>query len=340
MQESEVVQGNLPDNTEEKRCWRYTPQLILLIALLLVGGLWTWWIYRGDWVLRVNGQPLSNAQLTEQTLKTADYLSKNYQVDLNGSGGTKMLAQVKQEVLQQMIDRALLLQAASNAGVLVKDSDIETQIKADKLQCGGEQQYLQILKAQGMTDQIYRAQVKQMMAIQKLESKLTDSIKVSEAELKKDYQAKKSQLTNPARAKVAHILVKTEADAEKVLAELNGGADFQAMALKYSIDPSKTQNKGLIGDIVQNDQQIPINFIQAAFTTPVGTYTKTAVKTTMGYHIIFVYDRKPVSQSQFDEVRSSLEQQLVASKKNDTMTKYLKGLRQNAAYIYRGKKPF
>ena len=105
----------------------------------------------------------------------------------------------------------------------------------------------------------------------------------SEDQLKARYQ--KFLEEKPAREEVhaRHILVKTEAEAKSIIAQLDKGADFATIAKKDSTDPGAASG----GDLgyFGRDDMVPA-FTAAAFALPVGKYTETPVKTEFGWHVI------------------------------------------------------
>jgi parvulin-like peptidyl-prolyl isomerase len=102
---------------------------------------------------------------------------------------------------------------------------------------------------------------------------------------------------------VRHILVATEAEAQTVKKDLDGGADFAAEAKKYSTD---TSNKDKGGDLgwFGNGVMVP-EFEQAAFTLKVGEVSQ-PVKTSFGYHIIQVLEsdpNRPFDANRIEQIR-------------------------------------
>ncbi|RXJ74609.1 peptidylprolyl isomerase [Veronia nyctiphanis] len=89
------------------------------------------------------------------------------------------------------------------------------------------------------------------------------------------------------RAAALHILVKTEKQAQDILAQLKKGGNFQQLAKKHSTCPSKRKG-GDLGEFKQGDM-VPA-FDKAVFKgellTPLGP-----VKTKFGFHIIKVLYR-------------------------------------------------
>ena len=103
------------------------------------------------------------------------------------------------------------------------------------------------------------------------------------------------------------ILVKTEDEAKSVIAELDKGADFAALAKKYSTDPGG----GSGGDLgyFKHDDMIK-EFADAAFALSPGQYSKTPVKTKFGWHVIKVEDRRAGKPPSFEEAREQLKRDL------------------------------
>ena len=106
----------------------------------------------------------------------------------------------------------------------------------------------------------------------------------------------------------SHILVKTEAEAKEIIAQLKAGADFTALAKEKSIDPSAKQNGGDLDWFVK-DEMVP-EFSEAAFKLQKGQFTETPVKTQFGYHVILVIDRGPAPAPEFDKVRDDMTRKL------------------------------
>jgi peptidyl-prolyl cis-trans isomerase C len=86
-----------------------------------------------------------------------------------------------------------------------------------------------------------------------------------------------------------HILVPDEATADEVLAQLEAGADFAALAEQYSTDPASLEIGGELGWTARGDL-VP-EFEQAAFNAELNTPIK--VQSQFGWHVIEVLDREP-----------------------------------------------
>ncbi len=140
------------------------------------------------------------------------------------------------------------------------------------------------------------------------------SAKVSENELRKQYQEDIDSYRLPERVKVRHILIKTQgkskedaaklkAKAEDILKQLQHGADFAELAKKNSEDPGSGAKGGELGWIVRG-QTVP-NFEKTAFSLKPGQLSG-LVETEYGYHIIQVEDKQQAHVQTFDEVKPQL----------------------------------
>ncbi|MDD3136587.1 MAG: peptidyl-prolyl cis-trans isomerase [Methanoregula sp.] len=90
------------------------------------------------------------------------------------------------------------------------------------------------------------------------------------------------------QARASHILVKTEADAQRMIKRINDGEDFAAVAQRFSSCPSgkKGGDLGWFG----KGQMVP-EFEQVAFENEPGKVVG-PVKTQFGYHVIKVTGKK------------------------------------------------
>lgn len=147
--------------------------------------------------------------------------------------------------------------------------------------------------------------------------------KVTDAVVK-DYFTKNKYKYSGDQVRAFHILVSTEAEAEKIFKEVSApGADFQKIAEQSSKDPSVKVNRGDLG-FFGRDQLDPA-FTDAAFTTKVGQISE-PVKSSFGYHIIKVIERKPGKTPDFSEV----EQKVRSDVQRDLLENYVKTLKRKA----------
>ncbi len=123
------------------------------------------------------------------------------------------------------------------------------------------------------------------------------------------------QYQTPEQIRASHILLKTEGkdeaavrkQAEAILAQVKGGADFAALAKKVSEDEGSKANGGDL-DYFGRGRMVP-EFETAAFAMAPGQ-TSDLVKSQFGFHIIRVVDKKSAVTRTLDEVRAQIQDQL------------------------------
>ncbi len=126
--------------------------------------------------------------------------------------------------------------------------------------------------------------------------------------------------TTPEEVRASHILLKTEgkddaqvrARAEDILKQVKAGADFAALAKKYSEDDSNAGQGGDL-DYFSRGRMVP-EFENAAFALEPGQ-TSDLVKTQFGYHIIKVTDKKAAIKRDLSD--SALYQEIETQVRHD-----------------------
>jgi peptidyl-prolyl cis-trans isomerase D len=144
---------------------------------------------------------------------------------------------------------------------------------------------------------------------------MRSKIVVPSADIERAYNSNIEQYSTPEQVRASHVLLKTEgkddatvkAAAEDVLKQAKAGADFAALAKKYSEDEGSAKNGGDL-DYFGKGKMVP-EFDQVAFTLEPGQISD-LVKTQYGYHVIKVVDKKPATTRPLAEVRQQLNDQL------------------------------
>lgn len=140
---------------------------------------------------------------------------------------------------------------------------------------------------------------------------------ISDAEIQAEYDRAKAA-AGGTEYHARHILVKTEDEARKVLAELNKKAKFADLAKKYSQDPGSAKNGG---DLNWADPTAFVKeFSDAMVALKKGETTKTPVKTQFGYHVIRLDDTRKPQMPPLDTVRGEIVKQLQQLRIRDAIT--------------------
>src|SRR5919197_410014 len=150
-----------------------------------------------------------------------------------------------------------------------------------------------------------------------------------------DHKAQYQQPALPESRDVRHILVKSHALALTVYKKLKGGADFEKLALKYSVDPSKTSGGRLTvckeRTVTCQLKTVP-PFEKTAFSLKTNEISK-PVHTRFGWHVIQalgpVNPAKKKSKIPFDQVKAAIKQTLEQQKKQDAFNKWWKDTKKD-----------
>jgi len=145
----------------------------------------------------------------------------------------------------------------------------------------------------------------------------------TEAAVEAEYQSYVIENPPATEIKARHILLESEEDAEAVIAELDGGADFATLAKERSTGPSGP-NGGDLGFF--GEGQMVESFSNAAFALEPGTYTKEPVETQFGWHVILVEETRETVPPSLEEVRDELNQRIARRKVEGVLA----GLRETA----------
>jgi len=302
--------------------------VIMVFAVLLAGCKST----KSDVVVgEVNGDKITQAELDQEyrLLKMTYEQNYMYKLDANGQAqkekgsldpvkDKQIIDELKKQAFEAMVMQKLLLQQGEKEGIEISDKDLDAELN----------KYQQSLKENKMDTGLYRNELKSQMIQTALYQKVTRGIEPTEAELKKYYQDHLGDFTTGGGIQISHILVKTEKEAQDILAQLNNGADFAALAKKYSTCPSKDKGGDL--GIVNEETNFVKEFKDAALQLKPGEMTKAPVKTQFGYHIIKAGQRQASQARTYEQARNEIIIKQQKLKQNQVFQDYLNQLKKKA----------
>ncbi len=161
----------------------------------------------------------------------------------------------------------------------------------------------------------------------------------TQAQIQQYYNDHKSDYMVPEQADSRHILIAVPENADpkqvaaandkaqSILKQLEGGANFAALAKKYSDDPGSKDKGGELG-FVRRGTMVP-SFDNAIFTQPIGK--STVVRSQYGFHIIQVEARQSAHQQPLNEVLPEIQATLIRSQTAAAETSYAQQLTAEAA---------
>lgn len=149
-------------------------------------------------------------------------------------------------------------------------------------------------------------------------------MKITDDDLKPEYDQFVKGFPQTTEYKAAHILVKTEDEAKAIIKQLDAGADFAKLAESQSIDPGSAKQGGELGWF-SPDQMVP-EFSAAVEKLKKGDITQTPVKSQFGWHVIKLEDSRISPPPTFAQLKPQLEAQY----RRAAIDKLVKSLRAKA----------
>ncbi|MGV2488216.1 UNVERIFIED_CONTAM: peptidylprolyl isomerase PrsA, partial [Bacillus mycoides] len=208
--------------------------------------------------------------------------------------------------LRQTYGKSTLSQMMLNKALLdkykVSDEEAKKQVEAAKEQMGDK--FKVALEQVGLKNE---DELKERM---KPEIALEKAIRatVTDKDVKDNHKPE---------MKVSHILVKDEKTAKEVKEKINNGEDFTALAKQYSEDTGSKEQGGEIAGFAPG--QTVKEFEEAAYKLDAGQVSE-PIKTSYGYHIIKVTDKKELKP--FDEVKDTIRKDLEQQRLQDATGKW------------------
>ena len=160
---------------------------------------------------------------------------------------------------------------------------------------------------------------------QLLEKEIETKASVTEKDAKEYYDKHKAELASVSQIRASHILVKTEAEANKIIDKLKKGEDFAALARKYSIDKGTAKNGGDLGYFTAG--QLAPEVEQAAVKLKPGEIGG-PVKTKFGYDVIKVVDKKMGKPVEFEKIKNVIMQRISSEKQKGVFDSYIAKLKE------------
>lgn len=294
----------------------------------------------------VNGEDITMAEYN----KRVESVKKSFEeqgLDFKSDEGKEMEKNIREKVLEGLIEETLILQQAKEKNALPSEQEIDEQLQQIKDSHKSEKEYQETLKNYKTTEGELRQVIKINLASNNLYQKVTENVKEINIEQAREYyQQNQDMFSEPQKLEVRHILFfanegdnpdipvkRSDAEAKElaqgVIASLNNGADFASLAKEKSEDTGSKGNGGIYTFAPEQGLTDP-EFTKAAQALAVGEYTKEPVKSQFGYHIIKLEKIAPAQQHAFEEVQQTIITNLNQKAKNEHFEKYLKEVKEKA----------
>ncbi len=270
----------------------------------------------------VNGEPIYTAEVDRYVRE----IGARFGVDFSKKEAAGQRAQVAKSVLDQLIERTLLLQEARRTGQLAGEAEVDSRLREIAASFPSPEEFERALHRQGLSRAELRERVRFELTVRRLFDRVSAPA-VSEGEARAYFEAHRAAFDEPERVRVRHILLRTEAEARMALARLRAGEPFDQLARELSQDPGSRDRGGDVG-FVARGQTVP-EFEQAAFALKPGELGG-PVQTAFGYHVLQVTEKRPAKAATWEGVRGQVLQQLRETKRREAFQAWVQQLRAKA----------
>ncbi|MEM7738219.1 MAG: peptidyl-prolyl cis-trans isomerase [Deinococcota bacterium] len=273
-------------------------------------------------VISFGDQTMSLAEFDERFLLTARNIAAQQGMELTDDMFDQLIS-LRPTYLDQLATELVLLTEADARGLTFSDEEVDTQLQTIIDGFESREEYEQLLDEAGFTneDQLRRL-IRENETIRLIVTDIEANLEISEEDVQAYYDANEANFQQPEQACTRHILLETEEDANDVISELDGGADFAALAEERSTGPSGPRG-GDLGCLTPG-QTVPA-FNDAAFSAEIDEVVG-PVETQFGFHVILVYERSDATVAPLEQVEENIRQQL----RGEVLDEAIQSLRDDA----------
>lgn len=209
----------------------------------------------------------------------------------------------KKALLDNLIDRRLLLAEAERVNVIVGTDEVEAAF--GRARAGWDAgEFDANLSEHDLTPAEFKTELRETLLVRKyFRDHLFSRIAVTDQEIETYIEAHPDALVEPEQVRARHLVVRTEEEAQRVLAEIKGGLAFEDAAMKYSLSPD---GKGG-GDLGLFPRGVmPRVFDEVCFSLPPGQTSK-VVAGDYGFYLFKVLEKRPQRLRSREAAREQVE---------------------------------
>ncbi len=287
----------------------------------------------------VNDEVITQAELDTFLRPVYEQYSKEY----SGEDLMKAINEVRQKILNQMIEDKLVYQEAVAQGIEVKDEEAEKEFEMFKAKMEKPEELDALLEREGLTMKSLRERLKKQAMVRQLQDReIRSKVLVSPVEVEDFFKNNAEKFKANERVQVKSLTIKKNEEArakgltdEKARQKIDLleqkiklYRNFDQVVKEFSED-SHAKQDGL-GEWIERGAMIE-SVDEVIFKTPVGGITG-VVETPIGYHIFRVEAKEPEKVRTFEEVKDQISGYLFQEKSNARFRDWMEEVKK-AAYI-------
>lgn len=266
----------------------------------------------------VNGEPIS-ADAVARELRDAQ---------AGAEGGAQAAGDVlRKRVLDDLVDRALLLQQAHARSIVVGQDQVERAFLRLRAEYPGGH-FEDLLAQERLSQAELKARLKEQLTLERLfEQEVFPQLHVVDAEVERYYAEHGAEFQDPERVRVLQIVVATKDEAQQIRDRLRVHPQtFAEVARKSSIAP-EGKSGGDLG-FIGKGSGFPEVF-DVCFTLPPNTISD-VTPSPYGFHIFKVVEKKPAQRRPLEQARAAILEKLGRDQRTAAQAEYVAALRKRA----------
>lgn len=317
-------------------------------------------------IIKVNGENITQSQFNKAFNEevSSNPIFKQIGISANDKKNPFYLL-IKNNVTDELIEKTLLNQEMEKKHINVTNADTDKELNAEIAKLGSKAVFEQMLKENKVSASQFKKDLHENIKSEKL-VEATSKIKVSDADAKKFYNENLEKYKHPEQIRASHILIAANPKkiqkeitsnpinkdlsqsqiqekvnkelsirlekAKQILAEVKKNpADFGKIAKAKSDDKGSAIKDGDLGFFTKTGFIEP--FTKTAFSQELNTVGD-IVQTRFGYHIILVTDKMKAGQESFEQVKSSIVEELTKQAQANELNKIKESLKKQAKIEY------
>jgi parvulin-like peptidyl-prolyl isomerase len=234
---------------------------------------------------------------------------------------------LRRRVLDDLVDRALLLQQARARSIVVGQEQVERAFLRVRSEYPGTH-FDDLLARERLSQAELMARLKDQLTVERLfNEEVFPRITVPPADVEKWYADHAQEMQDPEKVHVLQVVVATRDEAIQLRDRLRREpARFAEIARASSIAP-EGKNGGDLGWIGRG-AGFPEVF-DVCFSLPIGVLSD-VVPSPYGFHLFKVVERKPAARRTLDQARGEIGERLLRDRRARAQEEYLAALRGRA----------
>ncbi len=285
----------------------------------------------------VNDEPITQSELDMLMRPMYEQYRKDYQ----GEKLMRVMTEVHNKLLNQLIEDRLVFQEAKSQGIEIDEAAIDEQIEEFKKRFKNENEMEDAMRKEGLTLSDMRERLRRQAMIRRLhDTEIRTKVVVSPMEVEDYYEKNPREFSSQGQLRVRSITIKKSGDAqvkgltdeaakskiEDLRQKILGGEDFGRLAKQYSEDISAKQ--GGFSDWIERGAMIPA-IDEVIFKLKAGEVSG-VIETEMGYHLFRVEEIKEPYKKNLEEVRDQIYAKLFSIKAQERFREWTQELKRNA----------